>query len=58
MILKVSLGFAQTSEGEIEDAQIIINKNSKIILKKVDKKIEKITLEDNLFKKKRSFLIV
>ena len=53
LILKVSLSFAQTSEGEIEDAQIIINKNSKIILKKVDKKIEKINLEDNLFKKKK-----
>ena len=53
LIQKVSLGFAQTSEGEIEDAQIIINKNSKIILKKVDKKIEKITLEDNFFKKKK-----
>ena len=53
LFLKASLGFAQTSEGEIEDAQIIINKNSRIILKKVDKKIEKISLEDNLFKKKK-----
>ena len=53
LILKVTLSFPQTSEGEIEDAQIIINKNSKIILKKVDKKIEKLTLEDNLFKKKK-----
>ena len=32
LILKVTLSFPQTSEGEIEDAQIIINKNSKIIL--------------------------
>ena len=43
---------SQNNEGEIEDAQIIIQKNSKIILNNVDKNIEKIQLESNPFKKK------
>ncbi len=43
--------FAQNSEGEIEDAQILIEKNSQIILQNSDKKINRIDLENNNFKK-------
>ncbi len=50
------LSFAQTNEGEIEDAQILIEKNSNIILPKVDKSINKILLENkNIDKKQFSF---
>jgi len=44
--------FSQNSEGEIEDAQILIEKNNQIILQKSDKKIDRIDLETNNFKKK------
>ena len=33
---------AQNDEGEIEDAQILIEKNSRIILQKSDKSVDKI----------------
>ena len=42
---------AQNDEGEIEDAQILIEKNSRIILQKSDKSVDKIDLEVNNFKK-------
>ena len=48
--------FAQNSEGEIEDAQILIEKNSQIILQNSDKKINRIDLETNNFKKKGTSL--
>ncbi len=51
ILINTSL-LSQNNEGEIEDAQIIIQKNSKIILNNVDKNIEKIQLESNPFKKK------
>ena len=41
---------AQNDEGEIEDAQILIEKNSRIILQKSDKSVDKIDLEVNNFK--------
>jgi len=44
--------FAQSNEGEIEDAQILIEKNSSIILPKVDKSIKKIDLENINIEKK------
>ena len=44
--------FAQSNEGEIEDARILIEKNSTITLPKVDKSIKKIDLENvNIDKK-------
>ena len=50
---------AQNDEGEIEDAQILIEKNSRIILQKSDKSVDKIDLEVNNFKKfKTSFEII
>ena len=36
---------AQNDEGEIEDAQVLIEKNSRIILQNSDKSIDKIDLE-------------
>ena len=44
--------YSQSNEGEIEDAQILIEKNSKIILPKVDKSINKISLENKTISKK------
>ncbi len=44
--------FSQSTEGEIEDAQILIEKNSSIILPKVDKEIQKIELENKNINKK------
>ena len=50
---------AQNDEGEIEDAQVLIEKNSSIILQNSDKSIDKIDLEVNNFKKfKTSFEII
>ena len=50
---------AQNDEGEIEDAQVLIEKNSSIILQNSDKSINKIDLEVNNFKKfKTSFEII
>ena len=46
--------FSQNNEGEIEDAQILIEKNSQIILQNSDKKINRIDLEKNNFKKKKT----
>ena len=37
-----NISYSQNNEGEIEDAQILIEKNSSIILPKVDKIINKI----------------
>ena len=38
-----NISYSQNNEGEIEDAQILIEKNSSIILPKVDKIINKIS---------------
>ena len=37
-----NISYSQNNEGEIEDAQILIEKNSSIVLPKVDKIINKI----------------
>jgi len=42
LMIVYNSSFSQNNEGEIEDAQILIEKNSKIILPKVDKVIEKL----------------
>ena len=52
LLLKINIVLSQSSEGEIEDAQILIEKNSNIILPKVDKLIQKINLENKLIEKK------
>ena len=51
--LNINYLYSQSSEGEIEDAQILIEKNTKIILPKVDKSIDKIILENKTIKKKK-----
>ena len=45
--------FSQNNEGEIEDAQILIEKNSSIILPKADKSIEKIRSEGSNIEMKK-----
>ena len=52
-LLNINCLLSQSNEGEIEDAQILIEKNSKIILPKVDKSIDKIDLENNNIPKKK-----
>jgi len=51
-LLNINCLYSQSNEGEIEDAQILIEKNSKIILPKVDKSINKISLENKTISKK------
>ena len=51
-LLNINCLLSQSNEGEIEDAQILIEKNSRIILPKVDKSIDKINLESNNIPKK------
>ena len=51
-LLNANLLLSQSNEGEIEDAQILIEKNSNIILPKVDKSIQKIDLENKNIDKK------
>ena len=51
-LLNINFLYSQSNEGEIEDAQILIEKNSKIILPKVDKSINKISLENKTISKK------
>ncbi len=51
-LLNINYLYSQSNEGEIEDAQILIEKNSKIILPKVDKSINKISLENKTISKK------
>ena len=51
-LLNANLLLSQSNEGEIEDAQILIEKNSNIILPKVDKEIKKIELENKNIDKK------
>lgn len=51
-LLNANLLLSQSNEGEIEDAQILIEKNSNIILPKVDKSIQKIELENKNIDKK------
>ena len=51
-LLNINCLYSQSNEGEIEDAQILIEKNSKIILPKVDKSINKISLENRNIPKK------
>ena len=51
LMLAYNPSFSQNNEGEIEDAQILIEKNSKIILPKVDKVIEKITTNKYIINK-------
>ena len=51
LMLVYNPSFSQNNEGEIEDAQILIEKNSKIILPKVDKVIEKITTNKYIINK-------
>ena len=51
-LLNIKCLYSQSNEGEIEDAQILIEKNSKIILPKVDKSINKISLENKTISKK------
>tara|TARA_B100001057_G_scaffold204760_1_gene205414 strand:- start:11182 stop:12858 length:1677 start_codon:yes stop_codon:yes gene_type:complete len=52
-LLNINCLLSQSNEGEIEDAQILIEKNSRIILPKVDKSIDKIDLENNDIPKKK-----
>ena len=51
-LINANLVLSQSNEGEIEDAQILIEKNSNIILPKVDKEIKKIDLENKNIDKK------
>tara|TARA_B000000475_G_scaffold10907_1_gene9876 strand:- start:3574 stop:5247 length:1674 start_codon:yes stop_codon:yes gene_type:complete len=51
-LINANLVLSQSNEGEIEDAQILIEKNSNIILPKVDKEIKKIELENKNIDKK------
>ena len=51
-LLNINCLYSQSNEGEIEDAQILIEKNSKIILPKADKSINKISLENKTISKK------
>ena len=50
-MLVYNQSLSQNNEGEIEDAQILIEKNSKIILPKVDKVIEKLTTNKYIINK-------